>query len=222
MFRRAWFLWKSWLARQPDGPRGECSVRVRGLSQTHAADSERLARARDVSPRGLNLLLDQPYADGTLLSIQPAGDAVAPTVLATVVRGQAQPGGGWLLFCTFARDLTHEDLLAFGAPRPRAAAPPPPARLPLAAYQRVPGANPKQPAEVVGMTADGIELRVGDLVETGALLQVELRDVHGQSATSILACVVRVLPVGGGQWILSCTFIRQLRHKELRKLLAAR
>src|SRR5947209_3022972 len=95
------------------------------ISELRSEKSERVsARVRNISRGGLRLVVDREVKTGGLLSVElPAGEGQASsTVLAYVVHSTPQDGV-WTLGCTFASELTDEDLRPFGAKRERAAVP---------------------------------------------------------------------------------------------------
>jgi len=48
---------------------------------------------------------------------------------------------------------------------------------------------------------------------------VQLHDVDGKVARTMLACVVHVTTQTSGPWALGCNFIRQLTEEELKSLI---
>jgi c-di-GMP-binding flagellar brake protein YcgR len=194
---------------------------------TNGAGSHPLAaRVQNISLGGVNLRVNRPFEPGTLLSVELPGETAQSsyTVLACVVRLTAQPEGEWVLGCTFSRELSDEDLRAFGAKRAR---PHPPGqrtwqRFPCnvkASYREVQVADPEPAsAQVLDISPGGVGLLVDRAVETGALLNVELFDAAGKSKRTMLACVVRV-NAQNGLWALGCNFISELTNKDLKALL---
>src|SRR5439155_20813614 len=78
-----------------------------------------LARVRNISHGGINFVLDQCFANGSILSGELPGTDGQPTVtlLACVIHGAPQAGGDWALACSFVRELSDDDLALFGAER---------------------------------------------------------------------------------------------------------
>jgi hypothetical protein len=74
------------------------------------------------------------------------------------------------------------------------------------------------PAQLRDISANGVALLVPQPVEAGTILSVELQRTAGPASLTLLACVVRVEGTAGGEWLLGCTFIRELSDKELRAL----
>jgi hypothetical protein len=77
-------------------------------------------------------------------------------------------------------------------------------------------------AEMENISATGANIRASQLFEVGAYLGVELPATGARSASQILALVVRVEPVGHGEWLLGCSFTAELSTEELEPFGAAR
>jgi PilZ domain-containing protein len=195
--------------------------------QPAQAPAERLsARVRDISRGGINLLVQRHLHTGDLLSVElPRGDDATHTVLACIVRVQAVAAGEWAIGCVFSCELGDEDLQGFGARRIRND--PSDQRLWMrfpcnikATYQKV--ASPESPAQtarVLNVSATGIGLLIPQLIDTGALLSVELQPMSKNETRTILACVVHVNPQASGDFALGCNFIRELTEDDLHALL---
>jgi c-di-GMP-binding flagellar brake protein YcgR len=192
------------------------------------ADPTRFAAVvRDISGGGLSLLADREFTPGELLSVELPGptEENSYSALACVVHVAPQAEGQWLVGCTFARELSDEDLAAFGARRSR----PQPsdqrsweryACNVQAIYQLAtdPFAGPCQ-AQVLNISASGVGLLVDHAIENGTLLSVNLRPTAGGAGKMMLACVVHVGRDGEGQWALGCNFITELTESDLLALL---
>jgi hypothetical protein len=193
-----------------------------------AVDGARLsARVRNISLGGISLVVDRPFASGAMLSIELPGPAEgsSSTVLACIVHVKPQGSGEWALGCTFARELSDDDLAAFGARRVKQ---PPPdqrtwQRFPTsvtASYQRVTDPHPEQaPAEVLNISPNGVGLLVKQPVGPGALLSVGMHGANPSAERTMLACVVHVTARAEGEWALGCNFIRSLSEADLQALL---
>jgi hypothetical protein len=186
------------------------------------------ARVRNMSGGGINFLLNCPVETGSLLSIElpgPAGETVS-TVLAYVIRVEPSTEGDWSVGCTFATELTNEDLAPFGASRTPALPEDQRAWVRFAcdvkaSFQFVKDAERKTwTAQVVNMSANGLGLVVDESVELGKLLNLELRPDQGDYVLSILACVVRLTPQADGRFTLGCNLIRELTDTEVKALLS--
>jgi hypothetical protein len=213
----------------PKPPAKERRAWVRYPSETmasiqtgHGSDSIGLAaRVRTISLGGIDLLVDRPIEQGTLVSVELPGLGDRPVVLlACVVHVTSQAANQWVLGCTFSHELRDEDLRTLGAYRERA----PVAdqrswvRVPCqtrASFQLVNGVQ-RQPqlAQVTNISPSGIHLIVREPAQPGNLLNVQLENSQGKGSLVILACVVHVSTTEKGQWALGCTFIRELEDKE--------
>jgi c-di-GMP-binding flagellar brake protein YcgR len=185
------------------------------------------ALVRDISRGGANLLVQQPFQPGDLLSVElPAGEGQkVHTVLACVVR-VAPEGDDWSLGCIFSRELGDEDLQDFGAKKekPSSADQRTWNRFPCqvqATYQVVGyEETPICRAQVLNISASGIGLLVERAIEMGSLLSLELQKEGGGAARTILACVVHANQEEG-RWALGCNFIRELTEEDLQVLVSA-
>jgi hypothetical protein len=69
-------------------------------------------------------------------------------------------------------------------------------------------------ARVRDISQGGVSLLVNRAFETGDLLNVELPGPRGHTHT-VLACVVHVRALPGGEWALGCNFARELDDADL-------
>jgi hypothetical protein len=69
------------------------------------------------------------------------------------------------------------------------------------------------------ISPSGIGLQVGQALDVGTLLSVEMRGSGEQTALTMLASVVRAGHMPDGRCTLGCNFIRELSEEELRALL---
>jgi hypothetical protein len=185
-----------------------------------------LAKIRDLSLGGANLLVDRPLQAGQMLSLElPAYKDEIRTVLACVVRVLPQNDGKWSLGCVFSRELNHEDLGSFGAQKVQASEDDNRTWVRFfcalkASYRKVGDpAEQSQSAQVLNISANGIGLSVQPTLEAGALLNVDLHDKSGRMVRTILACVVHTTLRAGGDYAVGCNFIRELSEEELQSLL---
>jgi hypothetical protein len=242
MFQRTVSLWRQLLhwvrqprraATEPDSgderrvwARRLCDAQV-FCQPAAAADAQRYsARVRNISRGGISLCLDHRFEPGALLTVElPTEDGRSTfTVLACVVHLRSLADGKWALGCSFSRELSDDDLVAFGAKRVRPAPPD------LRTWMRFPsGAQATMqtgtaagqepwPAQLRDISANGVALLVAQPVEAGTILSLELQRTAAPASLTLLACVVRVEGTPGGEWLLGCTFIRELSDKELRAL----
>ena len=132
--------------------------------------------------------------------------------------------GQWAVGGTFSRELTEDDLEAFGASKKRTALPDKRswerfACTLKATYNVVTAPEPATfEATVLNISASGVGLSVDRATEAGTLLSVDLMTPAGNVVRTILACVVHAGIPQDGRWALGCNFIRQLREDDLRAL----
>ena len=143
-------------------------------------------------------------------------------MLACVVRAEEGEGGAWSVGCTFAAELTEDDLRVFRARRVKAPVTDARAwvRFPCqarATFQVVRAPAAPAAAEVLNVSASGIGLRAATDLQVGELLSVELR-AGDRPALTTLACVVRVTAEPDGTQVLGCNFISELTDDDLQAL----
>jgi PilZ domain-containing protein len=185
-----------------------------------------LAQIRDLSAAGANLVIDRPLQTGQMVTLELQADiGEIHSVLACVVHVNEERAGSWSLGCIFSRELSNEDLGAFGALKiptdlgdPRTWV-----RFPInvkASCRKVGDAgDTSNPGEVLNISASGIGLLMPVAVEAGTLLNVDLLDANGHALRTILACVVHTTERNGGDHAVGCNFIRELTEEELQTLL---
>jgi hypothetical protein len=236
MLQRARTLWRRILSgppgREPEAVE-ERRVWVRRPSSADAVlrargeESRLTARIRDASRGGISLVVGRSFEPGEVLEVEVPGgtDQSSSVVLACVVRVRPQPGGEWLLGCSFCAELSDRDLASFGAGRVR-----PPEDDPRdwlrfrcdveATFELT--ADPTSPpceARVVNISPRGVGLLVDRPVPAGALLSLELRGAGGDVRRSMLACAVHVTARPGPEWVVGCSFPRELSESDLQALL---
>jgi hypothetical protein len=180
----------------------------------------------NISRGGIALVVTDSFRPGELLSVAlPGGGEESSEVLACVERCDAADGGRWELGCTFATQLTDDDLVRFGARRERAV--PPDKRVWVrfdcharARYQVVRAAEPapSRHAAVVNISAGGVALRVSDSLNVGELLSVDLFRDDRQVLTT-LASVVRTTVTAADERTVGCNFIRHLSEEQIEALI---
>ena len=185
------------------------------------------ANIRDVSRGGIKLLVDRYFESGSLLSVETPAKEECPrfAVLAYVVHATEQKNGKWALGCTFARELSEEDIKAFGAA---------PGRIDIAdsrTSERYPCAvvgsyqivaddvREYLPARVLNISASGALLVISQPIDTGVLLSLQLSGPRSGPAQTILGCVVHRRSESDQEWTIGCNFIRELSELELETLL---
>lgn len=72
------------------------------------------AKVRDISTKGIGLILRRRFEPGTLLAIalHTSNENLSRTLGIRVVHVSPHPGGGWTIGCTFNADLTDDELHA--------------------------------------------------------------------------------------------------------------
>jgi hypothetical protein len=197
------------------------------LHLANSSDPVRVpAKVRNISQGGINVLVNREFDPGQLLSIElPAADRKSTfTVLLCVVHVAQVEDKAWSVGGTFARELSEEDLAAFGARKKRAEAPDKRRweRFPVdlkATFSVVTAPEPvTYEATVLNISASGVGLAVDRPTEAGTLLSVDLMNSAGQVVRTILACVVHA-STQDGRAALGCNFIRQLNEEDLKALI---
>jgi hypothetical protein len=241
MFAFTGSFWRRLVRSRPRKPSGGTAAHDRrvwvrhhaGLETTYrpagAEDPTRFAAVvRDISVGGLSLTVDRALAPGELLAVELPGptEEAGFSTLACVVHVNADGEGQWVVGCTFARELSDEDLAPFGARRTRPRKPSDQRtwnRYPCdvrASYRLA--ADPEdgpRPVKVLNISASGVGLLVDRPVDNGTLLSVDLCSPAGAAGKTMLSCVVHVSRQGEGEWALGCNFISELSEAELLALL---
>jgi hypothetical protein len=183
------------------------------------------ARIRNISRRGISLLVDRPLDSGAILRVElPGAPASAcSSLLACVVHVSPEPAGKWALGCSFVDELTDEELEPFGAERVQST------EEEQRAWVRFPCDVPasyrpmrikerqRRPARVVDLSVCGAGVVVADPIEIGTVLDLQLERQAGRPPLRLLACVVRATQ-REGKVTLGCNFIRQIGERELETL----
>ena len=199
------------------------------LAQDKDADSI-LAKVRDLSVGGANLLVDRAVRLGQMVTLElPSDREEVYSVLACVVRVHAHADGTWSLGCVFSRELSPEDLQRVGAEKQAADASDLRTWVRFtcklqASYRKVGAATVGEApnsAQILNISANGIGLAVQPALHAGTLLNVDLLDMHGNTVRTLLACIVHTTRRAGGDFALGCNFIRVLSEEELQSLLSA-
>ena len=185
------------------------------------------ARIRDISCGGINLVVDQRFQAGELLSLElPSLDNPERvfTMLACVVRSTPEPGGRHSLGCVFSRELTDDDLFSFDARRVRHAPEDQRSWMRFPCQLRATFNKIGEPetlmrdARVCNISASGVGLEVKEAIDVGALLNVHVAGKPGHERT-LLACVVHVVKQGDADWQLGCNFIRELSESDFQSMM---
>src|SRR5215471_8214235 len=84
-----------------------------------------------------------------------------------------------------------------------------------ATYQPLGGPDESRfSARVRNLSLNGINLLVKRPFQAGDMLSVELPSAADGASCSVLACVVHVTPQGQGEWVVGCTFSRELSDED--------
>jgi c-di-GMP-binding flagellar brake protein YcgR len=239
MLARTLTLWRRLVGQQPPADESPVEQDERRLWVRYYADpapSVQVAPAdnpapisaviRDISLGGASLLVERAFHAGQILSLElPATEDEQQVILACVVRAAPEGNARWLLGCVFARELVQEDLNRLGARKVKSGRNDKrtwvrhACKL-RAVYQQV--GDPDETthnAEVLNISASGVGLKLGNPLEAGSLISIDLYDTAGQTAHTMLACVVHTTRRANGDLSAGCNFIRELTEDELRALL---
>lgn len=185
------------------------------------------AIVRNVSRGGVNFLVDRHIQPGEMLDVEIAGDSQGnqASVLACIVHCQELDQGQWALGCTFAEELSDEDLQGLGAKKERASTSDNrtwvryvcnvKASYGLAEEEE----EDLESAQVVNISAGGVGLLVQREIRNGTLLNLKLESEKREESRMLLACVVHVVAHPTSTWSLGCNFIRELSPSDLKALL---
>lgn len=239
MFERTVSFWKRLLGGKPAPETAslrpdERRVYIRypadlGINYHKAGGSRELyrGRVRNISQGGISLQVERECQPGDLLGIElpGSGEQGSDVVLACVIHVRPAGPGQWLIGCTFARELTPEQLEPFGGTptsrpfvdqrtRPRFTCD-------VEAIYQIVAVSEMQawPAQVLNISATGIGLLVDREVLPGTLLSVDLTPRKSGTVKTMLSCVVHVGKQGDREWALGCNFITELSEKDLKELL---
>ena len=184
-------------------------------------------RVRNISRGGVNLRLEKPLDEGTLIALElPRTDSESPvTVLACVMHTVPLPDGHFGHGCTFSSELDDDDLNHFGALKERAS----PSdkriwkRFPTqgtACIQLVPADDePAFTGRISNISPSGVGLIVDHPIEPGTALRLELQRADDAKSVMILACAVYLGEQTQEGWVIGCTFIHELTSQDLTALM---
>ena len=186
------------------------------------------AHLQNISTGGVGLLLERRFEAGTMLAIDLATPAPGRprTLMARVMHVSAHAGGEWRLGVALLRELTPEELGAWGAEVNRPESPDGRtwARFACAIPGRCTeagdaGAEPWQ-AKVVDISPGGFALLAPHAAKQGAHVWVDLPASDGQAARRLLGRVVHVREQPDGSWLLGCESTGGLSEGDRTALLA--
>jgi hypothetical protein len=182
-------------------------------------------RVREISRTELSLHIDRPLKPGMLITLELPTPGGSAAVLAVVRYCTSGPEGGWVVGCAFAAELGDGDLAGFGVRRTPASpgdqrrwdrVAPTSGRAVVRRFRAGPGAPAA--ARILNLSPNGIGLAFPVRIEPGTLLDLELIAGPDHPGLVTLASVVYVAPAADGDWVLGCTFIRELSDADLRAL----
>lgn len=217
--------------RRNAGPRHPSAVPASWHLLGATADAARPSAVRDISAAGIALVVDTPLPRGTLLvvALKAPGQRFADPLLVRVRRLAELPGGGFLVGCTFAKQLSEAEvrLVAPAAARgdrpsgegrgagdaaatmgvrqerrvsPRRGGPP----LPVL----VGGFGPR-PCWVDGAVRDrsrgGLRLLLPRAFAAGTVLRVQVSCREGNGLSALVR--VRYCKAKRGGWAVGCEFL---------------
>jgi hypothetical protein len=200
------------------------------LSESWPGFSRLGAKVREISRKGIALLVDEPLSPGTrlLVDIPQTADYPSSIALAHLVHTTNLSTGQWLLTCSFVDELSDQDLQNFGAPiretqgderrsgvRHRCSAP--------ARYRLSPVANANYwLAEVVNIAINGLGLTVSQRLQIGTMLWLEIGNRGEPPILTVRACVARISLMPNPEndpfltrCMIGCRFLRNLTTQEL-------
>jgi c-di-GMP-binding flagellar brake protein YcgR len=75
--------------------------------------------------------------------------------------------------------------------------------------------EPPQSARILDISPGGAKIVVGQDHEAGSLISLELPGADGKTVCAALACVVHARQVGADEWVLGCSFSKELEQEQL-------
>lgn len=218
---------------EESGPERQAWVQVHNvrdvLRPEGAVDGKRhSARVQDLSLGGLVLTLAHRFEAGTPLEVE-IGSATAgepPVQLLVRVMVCSNPAENtFVVSCCFLHELNADELQMFGAD---CAVPDRsdgrawvrfPSKLEALYHAVVAAEHAPGRARIVNISAGGVALQTKHDFERGTLLNLELRGLDGQPLQPRLARVVHASRQDDGDFMLGCTFVRELSDADLRTLM---
>ena len=178
----------------------------------------------DISRGGMRMAVTEPVEPGAFVSVEVPGEPNT-TVLACVVRAVPRAGGEWEVGCAFSAEISDEDVRKLGGEKINTE---PSDRRgweralsnKSISFQVVGTEVPTwKTATLVDVSAGGAALRVNQPVDLQTMLRLELRGGDWRSAAVLLASVIRITELHKGDWVLGCSFVRELDEQELEAIL---
>jgi hypothetical protein len=186
------------------------------------------ARLRDVSAGGLGVVMERRFERGTTLTVQVqnAGSDAPRTLIARVMHATRLPEGEWLLGLSLLRQLSEDQLRAWGVDPLQADASDTRAWVRVACdldavCQEVgPGASAPWQARVLNLSPSGIGLVAPSPLARGSHLTVDLRGTGRAGARRLFVRVAQLQEQKDGTWVLGCEFAQRLSEADLSALQA--
>jgi hypothetical protein len=225
--RRFWQRMVDWQGRGQAAEERRTRARCRSEVTTAIRARDGMAcwpaRVLDVSRAGIALVVADLLEPGEVLGIEVPGDrgAAPSVVLASVAHVRPYGDGEWVHGCCFSAELSDADLGALGGSREDTPVPD------LRVWERVScnvraafelldeETSVRHPARVLNISVGGIGLLADRAVAAGAVLNLNLHGADGQSERTLLACVVHVSSRPNNEWVLGCSFIREMSEADL-------
>lgn len=185
------------------------------------------ARIHDLSLGGLVLSLEHEFEAGTPLEVEvsAAGGDATVQLLARVMQCSSPAEGRYVITCCFMEEMSPAELQVLGADRAR------PEDNDGRAWVRFPtevesyfhpviaAEHAPRRAKIVNISAGGVALVAEQEFEHGTLLHLEFRGADGQPLPSRNARVVHATSKAKDDWLLGCTFVRELSDADLQALM---
>ncbi len=206
-------------------PRFDTNIRT--MCRSVADNRSVPALIRNVSRTGINLLVDDPVREGTMLRIElpRTPDGPHTTVLACIMHAREEPDG-WSLGGMFSLELSDEEMRLLGGKKQASGLNDQRAwvRYPARGWVQfrvLPGdeAAPEA-AELVNLSPTGVGLVLDRELDAGSALSVTLKRVGGKPDRTLVVCVVYVTDRSDGKWAAGCQFLHELSDRDLNELAA--
>ncbi len=197
-----------------------CRLAVHGAPDMHV-------KVRNISRGGVNLRLEKPLEEGSLVALDlPHNEGESTvTVLACIMHAVPLPDGHYGHGCTFSSELDDEDLNHFGARKELSS--PSDKRIwkrfathGTATIQRVPIEDePVFAGRISNISPSGVGLIVEEVIEPGTALRLDLQRADEARMVTILACAVYLGEKTDEGWVIGCNFIHELTSQDLTALM---
>lgn len=227
--RRFWT--SEYLAETPP-PERQVRVRVHNVRDVLRPPGptdprQHVARIQDLSLGGIVLALEHAFGPGTPLEVEVSapGSETKVDLLARVMQCTSPTEGTHVISCCFMEEMTPQELQVLGADRAR-----PeyndgrawvrfPTQVETYFHPVVAADHAPRRAEIVNVSAGGVALHSERAFERGTLLHLEFRGPGGQPLPPRNARVVHATSKTPDDWVLGCTFVRELSDADLQALM---